>query len=140
MYRYGVQPAFANNLGYLFSASGDIERARELLQVATQGDPEEPKALPLYNLAVVEAKEGDLERALETFKLAIQQSETLEQYERGCSCLFLPKISDTGDALEFGEIWNPDLLKTAQSAASVVEELLRRRAKREGSQAEENIP
>jgi len=134
MYRYGVQPEFANNLGYLFSASGDIERARELLKVATEEDPEKPNPLPLYNLAVVEAKDGNLKRALEIFKLAIQQSEALEQYERGCSCLFLPKISDTGDALEFEEIWNPDLLETAQAAASVVEKLLRKKRKPKGTQ------
>ena len=132
-YRYDARPELMNNLGYLCLASDDLQRARELLEKAvedfeeSEDSPLRASALPNYNLGVVEAKEGNLEDALAKFKLAIEQMEDVGKKERRCSCLVLPKIAEEGERLRFEEVIDPDLLETAQSAASAVEELLRKR-------------
>ena len=132
-YRYNARPELLNNLGYLCLASDDLQRARELLEKAMEGyedsedSPLPGAALSNYNLGVVEAKQGNLEDALAKFKLAIEQVEDAGKKERRCSCLVLPKIAEEGERLKFEELIDPDLLETAQSAASAVEELLRKR-------------
>ena len=126
-YRYSPTPQKANNLGYLFLVSDSLQKARELLEKAAKGyERPEDSALPNYDLGVVEAKEGNLEPALTKFKLAIEQTKASEKKEMRCLCLVLPKIAAEEKKLEFQEVREPDLIETAQSAASAIEELLSR--------------
>ncbi|MCD6493119.1 MAG: hypothetical protein J7K36_04885 [Archaeoglobaceae archaeon] len=122
-YRYHPQPHLLNNLSYLFMVSDNLTKARELLEKAIK-DYKQPKdqALPIYNLGIVEAKEGKFESALDKFRLTISKIETAEKTERMCACLILPKIADK--ALVFEEVMEPDLLETAQSAITVLSQLL----------------
>ncbi len=129
-YRYDPKPIIISNLGYLHLVSDNLQKARELLERAMK-DYEKSEdstlpdsALPNYNLGVVEAREGNLEGALARFKLAIEQIEAAEKEDRACACLVLPKIAGGEKKLEFQELSGPDLLETARSAASAVEELL----------------
>jgi len=123
-YRYEPEPARANNLGYLWLVSDDLQRARVLLEEAARNYEEsEDRALPNYNLGVVDAKEGKLERALTQFKLVMEQIEHADTGARRCLCLVLPYV-DEEDQLAFRELQLPDLLETARSAASAVQQLL----------------
>jgi tetratricopeptide (TPR) repeat protein len=119
--RYGTSPHGANNLGYLHLVSGNLVRARELLEVAVKSYQEpEDTALPKYNLGVVDAKRYDYYNAAENFKLAIELITSVEKAKRICACLVVPKLIDGN--LEFQEVSDPDLLETATLA--VVEELM----------------
>ena len=120
---YDIEPSGSNNLGYLYMVSDNLRRARELLEEAIKGhkDPKD-QALPNYNLGIIEAKEHRLERALERFSVAVKQIETGDDKGRIVACLVSPKNID--GELVFKEVKNPDLLKTAQDAITVVNELL----------------
>lgn len=122
-YKHNPRPQNSNNFGYLLMVSGNLAKARELLEKAVS-DYEQPidQALPIYNLGVVEAKEGDLSKALEKFELTMDKIKTAEKRERMCACLILPKIAE--EKLIFEEVIEPDLVETAQSAATAVSKFL----------------
>jgi len=58
-YKYHAEPAILNNLGYLFMIFGELKKAKKLLKEAIKSYKEEKdRALPIYNLGIVDAKEG----------------------------------------------------------------------------------
>lgn len=129
-YEYNSDPAprESNNLGYLFLSRGDWEKAGSLLERAIAGykEPKE-KALPAYNLGVLDAKCGNFENALAKFKLCIEQIENVHKEERLAGCLFIPKV--VNEELRFEEVEKPDLLEAAREAKNNVESLLEFKSK-----------
>jgi hypothetical protein len=125
-YRYNPAPEehFAcNNLGYLFMAVGDLDRARDLLERAVGiCDNPERCALSNYNLGVLEAKKGDFPSALNKIELCIEQAKNIEKQKREEACLFLPKI--VNEKLEFEEVKDPDILEVACEAKNTLQFLL----------------
>ena len=128
-YRYDADPSdpgAANNLGYLFMVTDDLPRARKLLEkAATSREEGRSPGLAVYNLGIVEAKEGNLQGALAQFRAAIDEIGTVQKRARQMDCLVVPRIAEDEARLEFVELFQPDLLDTAQSAVLAVEELLR---------------
>jgi tetratricopeptide (TPR) repeat protein len=103
--------------------SDNLPRARKLLEEAVEKYEESnQKALPMYNLGIIEAKEGQLSSALDRFELAVKQIGDQEKRKRAVACLILPKRVDA--KLVFEEAVHPDLLETAKSAIAIVKELL----------------
>lgn len=117
-------PSFSNlnNLGYLFMVSGNLEKAKELLQRSIE-ESKEPmdEALSTYNLGIVEAKENKSKSALDKFELAIDKARCFEKRKRMYACLIQPKIVDR--ELAFEQVEEVDLLETAQSAACTMRKL-----------------
>jgi tetratricopeptide (TPR) repeat protein len=129
-----INPWIANNLGYIFLVSDDLLKARQMLKMAANDHIKpEDSALSNYNLGILEAKEGNLEDALISIKLAIERIKTTEEENRQCSYLLSPKIVEAGDMLVFQELSQPDLLATAESAVSTIEELLQKSQSRIGT-------
>jgi tetratricopeptide (TPR) repeat protein len=124
-YRYNPAPegGISNNLGYLFMAVGELDKARELLERAVDicDEPEEC-ALSNYNLGILEAKEGDFPSALFKIELSIEQAKNVEKQEREMACLFVPRIVNA--ELEFEEVKNPDILEVACEAKNTLQLLL----------------
>lgn len=125
-YRYNPAPeehVMSNNLGYLFMAVGDLDRARELLERAVDiCDGPEECALSNYNLGVLEAKRGDFPSAFAKIQLSIEQAKKLEEQKREMACLFVPRIVNA--KLEFEEVKHPDILEVAREAKNTLESLL----------------
>ncbi len=125
-YRYNPNPkewSISNNLGYLFMAVGDWDKARHLLERAV-AICDEPKdcALSNYNLGVFEAKSGDLRSAVAKIELSIEQAKDLGKNQREMGCLFVPRVVE--GELDFEERKKPDVLEVAREAKSTLELLL----------------
>jgi tetratricopeptide (TPR) repeat protein len=125
-YRYNPAPeehVMSNNLGYLFMAVGDLDKARELMERALDicGEPEEC-ALSNYNLGVLEAKGGDFPSALSKIELCIEQAKSVEKQKREMDCLFVIRIVNA--KLEFEEVKNPDILEVACETENTLRFLL----------------
>jgi len=120
-YYQDIEGFGCNNIGYLFMAQGDLDKAKTLLERAVfcyEGSP----GLPNYNLGILEAKAGNLNNALEKINLCIKQSDVLPKAMRICGCLIVPKIVDK--KLNFNEIRDADLLEVAIEAKNNIESLL----------------
>lgn len=112
-----------NNLGYLFMAVGDLDKAGDLLQRAVDiCDGPRECALCNYNLGILEAKKGDFPSALAKIELCIEQAKNVEKQEREMGCLFVPRIVNA--KLEFEEVTNPDILEVACEAEKTLQFLL----------------
>lgn len=111
--------SLGNNLGYLRIASGTHNDAVDCLghSIAMAKTPAET-ALPLYNLAIVDAMNGDLSSAVEKLDRVRDVLESSDRSYRRVSCVFAPRKKGTD--LEFPEEWNPDLLEQTCSAISVL--------------------
>lgn len=121
--KYGPKYANLNNLGYLFMVSDNLEKAKEFLEESIKKSKEPiEEALRLYNLGIVEAKGNKPQNVLDRFNITIDKAQGAQKRERMCSCLILPKIVNR--KLEFEEVVDPDLLETAQAAASTMGEFL----------------
>lgn len=122
-YRYDPNPeesSISNNLGYLFMAVGELDRARALLERAVDiCDKPEECAIANYNLGILEAKSGDLKSAMERIELSIEQAKNLDKEKRKMGCLFLPTAAD--GELKFKEVKEPDLLEVACEAKGNLE-------------------
>lgn len=114
-YRYDPDTPSANNIGYLYLAQRDLEKAGEWLEKAGGGND---NPLATYNLGVLKAMQGEYENALGNFHRAAE-SESLEVV-----CLLQLKIGKDSQTLEFEEILNPNLQETAWSAIAAVESVL----------------
>lgn len=125
-YRYNPTPeeySISNNLGYVFMAVGDLDKAGDLLERAVDiCDGPEECALPNYNLGVLEAKKGDFPSALAKIELSIEQAKNVEKQEREVACLFALRIVNA--KLEFEEVKDPDILEVACEAENTLKFLL----------------
>ncbi|MBA7587684.1 hypothetical protein ES708_29716 [subsurface metagenome] len=121
--KYDPEHSSLNSLGYLFMVSDNLKKAKQFLEKSIK-ESKKPmaKALSVYNLGIVEAKENKSKSALDRFELTIDKTQCFEKGERMCLCLIQPKIVNR--KLEFEEVMEPDLLETAQSAASTMGEFL----------------
>lgn len=121
-YKYNSNPRYwKNNLGYIFLSAGELDKAKDLLEQAiTERGGRDP--LPIYNLAVLEAKLGNFGKSLEKIKLCIKKAENIEKEEREAICLFLPQKTDSD--IIFKEIKDCGLLETAKEAKRNLEDFL----------------
>ena len=121
-HRYDPEAHHPNNLGYLYLASDQLPRAREFLEKAV-ADSKGPTgtSLPMYNLGVLEAKEGNTKRALTLFKSVVIQLESTEKEQKEAACLILPYQSQESGKLEFREKLEPDILEAAKIAVAQLE-------------------
>lgn len=125
-YDWTPEPGMANNLGYMSMAFGQLQAARELLERALREsrDPQ-TTALPIYNLGVIDAREGELATARAKFESVIDQMSAVAKSERMCLCLFVLSIDEEGN-VEIEESYDVDLLETAKLAAHTMHQLVRR--------------
>jgi tetratricopeptide (TPR) repeat protein len=125
-YRYNPAPKayfVSNNLGYLFMAVGDLDKAQKLLErgIDLCHEPQEC-ALSNYNLGVLEAKRGDFPSALSRIELSIEQATNVEKEKRRVDCLFVLKIVNA--KLEFEEVKGLDVVEVACESRNTVRFLL----------------
>ncbi len=110
-------PEDSNDLGYIFLATDHLDSAKILLDIAVgYSEKHDMPGLPLYNMAILEAKLGNIEKALDIVGQAIEITRNLSEEKRKCACLLAPEVS--GKELEFKEISKPDLLEVARMAES----------------------
>ena len=126
LYRYNDAPegpSLSNNLGYLFMAIGQLDKARSLfLRAIETCESSATLALSNYNLGILEAKRNNIPEAVSKVKASIELSENLDKQGRQVSCLFIPHVN--GPKLEFEEILNPDILEVAKRTKETLESLL----------------
>jgi len=113
-----ISPGDCNNMGYVFMNKGELTGARELFEKSISKYAEEQeKALPYYNLGILEGKLGNPKQSLEKITLSLRALNN-KNYE--CGCLFIPKIK--GKKLIFEEVREkPNLLEIANEAKRVIE-------------------
>jgi tetratricopeptide (TPR) repeat protein len=125
-YRYNPAPKeyfVSNNLGYLFMAVGELDKAKELMERAVDlCDEPQWCALSNYNLGVLEAKRGDFPSALSKIELSIEKAKNVEKQKRKMDCLFVLRIVNA--KLEFEEVKNPDILEVACETENTLRFLL----------------
>jgi tetratricopeptide (TPR) repeat protein len=126
-----LSPSACNNIGYLFLAAGRLDRARECFNKAAKRhensvDKTEGKiraALPLYNLAIVEARSEQINRAIPLLETSIARLESAEDGDRELACLFVPEIEES--KITWVEKRDDvDLLQTAKSALANLKKAL----------------
>ena len=121
--QYFKKPDLANNLGYLYLVKGNLSKAGDLFEVAIEAyDTPKEMSLPQYNLGIVELKKGNLKKSLDKFILARDLISECEKKDRKMGCLIIPKSSENEKKIEYQEIQDPDLLLSAQTAISVINE------------------
>jgi tetratricopeptide (TPR) repeat protein len=122
-----IGPALTN-LGYVLMAGGEHSLAREVLEsaLAREYKPLYP-ALPLYDLAVLEAKEGRLQESLGRLDECLECLAGVPANRTVCLCVFV--LSRKGDSLEVFEMrLVPNIVRVAQDARSTIEAILSDRA------------
>ncbi len=120
----------ANNLGYLFMAIGELEKAKSLFEMADRKSTDLNDELPLlfpiglsyllgntdalikYNLAIVHSKLGDFKKGIELLENVLEKTKGSKHNQ--CACLFIPEI--VNDQLIFHEILEPDLQETSKTS------------------------
>lgn len=124
-----------NNMGYLFMALGNVEKAKDMFEAALRKNKALPfDPLPLfeddineywsgmlglvnYNLGIIHAMNGDYGKAKDYIYISIKEAENLNDHE--CECLFVPQI--VTNKLEFVEVLKPNLLATAKTGIETIE-------------------
>ncbi len=119
-YTKNPEAKVANNLGYVLMSGGDLGGARTLLERSISGYEGSPAAaLPIYNLAVLNAKEGRLTEARRLADQCIAGIEKASSGSENIMCLVVPKLNE--GRLEFEEVGGPmDLLETAKRMREVL--------------------
>lgn len=119
----------ANNLGYLCLISKKLSKARMLFELAIEKyqKPEE-KALPQYNLGVVDIKEGKFEKGIENFKKAMEILQEVSLENRKMGCLLVPKVVMEKADIEFEEVKDPDLLNCLELGIECLKNYLSQRS------------
>ncbi|MFZ0886891.1 MAG: hypothetical protein WA005_00425 [Candidatus Binataceae bacterium] len=118
-----------NNVGYVFLASEEFQRARELFMEAIRrydSDPEQPQVwrqLPLYNLAITEIRAGNMATGLSGLELCVAQLGAKGEGEMPCSCLFIPRYEE-GQILVDERFDEPDLKAVAAEALTNLKQAL----------------
>ena len=111
----------ANNLGYLFMSVKDLDEAERLFEIAVtlEDAPRVELALPHYNLGILHAQRQRYGEAIKEITISIDNIRDANEAEKACRCLFIPRLNADG-AVEFVEIWDPDLLSTAEKALDIL--------------------
>ena len=124
-FRLAPKWATLNNLGYLYLASGKLELARQWLTRSLElCESDSDKALPAYNLGIIEAKDQNYERALEKFETAMRFVKDAARRDRKMACLLAVWANLEKGTCDFCEVKFPDLFKTAEQAAVEMRELI----------------
>ncbi|HZG51408.1 MAG TPA: tetratricopeptide repeat protein [Pyrinomonadaceae bacterium] len=122
IYDSEASPERLNNMGYIHTAQGEIEKARPLFATAVDeyrgGDG---AALPLYNLGVVNIMLGDRETARTSLSSAVELASRRKGDENRCACLFVPFRKD--GVLALNEEEQPDLLECSARALALLDQL-----------------
>jgi len=126
-YRYSSMPENAtssNNLGYVFLAAGDLEKAWQLFTNAVNRSADlSTRALANYNRAIVDCKHGRLVDALDKIEACVKLLENSSDATRKMARLFVPR-SSAGE-VSFEELRDsPDLLQVALDAREILRLLL----------------
>lgn len=126
----------SNNLGYVFMAMGDFQKADEIFKNGLKKMDSSPKKERLidgnylpkyildqrillnYNLGIVYAFQNNYSRAIKCFENAFAEIEKQEIDSYPCSCLFIAQLID--NKIEFKEIFDPDLIVTLKSSMDVI--------------------
>ncbi len=119
----GLEANKCNNLGYLYLWAGDLNKSRELLEVAIgKSNSDEGKALANYNMGILEAKSGQYDKALKKINLCIEMTENMEKERRIEACLFVAEMMNA--ELVFRENRDrPDLLEVAKESKRILQGL-----------------
>ncbi len=118
-YKYDREPSpvMCNNLGYVFLTEGVYDKSRVMLEKAITSY-DELRALPTYNLAMLEIKCNNLESALSGLTRCASEADSLSKEKRKCACVLFPKLENDGLSLQ--EIWEPDLFDAANEAIAII--------------------
>jgi hypothetical protein len=111
----------ANNLGYFFLATGELDKAEELLRRAvdtTGGDPA-TKALATFNLAMLKAERQQESAALQLLDECSAILSGIPDSNKRAGCIRVPERVASG-SLIFRELSEPDLSKESLRAASTL--------------------
>jgi len=118
-------PGLCNNIGYVFMNSERLDEAAQLFEMAIiDYKDEKDRALPNYNLGIVNAKRKYYKEALFKIELSIQQLIESGSKKVICSCLVVPKLIN--GRLLFEEVREePDLIVVTLEAKTSLALLLR---------------
>ncbi len=118
-------PELCNNIGYVFMLSERLDEAAQLFERAIINyKDEKDRALPNYNLGIVNAKRKNYKEALFKIELSIQRLIESGSKKAICSCLVVPKLIN--GRLLFEEVREePDLMVVTVEAKTSLDLLLR---------------
>lgn len=110
----------ANNLGYVLMAGNKLESSKSMLlkSISISEKENEIYPLPIYNLAILIARENKIEESLKQLMIAKEKAQTMPEASLSCSCLFVPVIDN--QILTFNEVFNPNLLDVINEAISTL--------------------
>jgi hypothetical protein len=126
-YRKEEGADFRNNVGYMLMAEGKLDEGRQLfLEAVERAESPIMRALPRYNLGVVELRQGNVLRSGGYMEEVISEAAGIEESRRKMACLLVPSMGSEG--IVFLEEKEPDLLDAAERTLQIV-----RRVQSEGS-------
>ncbi len=114
----------ANNLGYLYLITEQLDKAFLTLREARNGEDKFLHSMAMYNLGIVEAKQGNFVQAQEYITACVADAETLAENARLCACLIIPNAVLDAHELRFDEVRDPDLLEAAKEARDAINSIL----------------
>jgi hypothetical protein len=118
-YRKEEGAPFRNDVAYMLMAVGNLDEARQLfLESLERADTPSMHALPRYNLAIWELRQGNVLKAADYVEAAITRSAEIEEAKRKMACLFVASMAV--DGLVFSEEKNCDLLEVAERTREVI--------------------
>lgn len=117
-YRYDPSPSArdSNDLGYFLIMQGDDVGAERALKYSIEAsDDDFGPELPLYNLAILNAKTHKYDDSIDALSAGIERAQDSGEAAGGYSCLIVPRLN--GSTLSFEEVRNVSSLVEAARTA-----------------------
>jgi tetratricopeptide (TPR) repeat protein len=125
-YRYDPRPgpSDANNLGYLYLVTGNLEQASELFEFSSKNYRDHDlRGLPYYNLGLLRLKQGRYDDASKLFLTASELANSRPKEALDVECLLVPRLTPNSKELDFEELSDPNLLDCLQIVTDVLSKL-----------------